>query len=88
MKIASGFVRRSVGDCYMVVPVGVRTQVVNGVIALSGSGDFLWGKLETGATEEELVAALCDEYEVDVARAAEDVRAFISDLRQAGVLEE
>ena len=88
MKIASGFVRRTVGDSYMVVPVGTRTRDVQGVIALSESGALLWEKLEQGATEDELVETLLAEYEVERERAEADVKAFVDELRSNGILEE
>ena len=88
MKIASGFVRRTVGDSYMVVPVGTRTRDIPGVIALSESGSLLWETLEKGATEEDLVEALLAEYEVDRAQAEADVKAFVTELRSNGILEE
>lgn len=87
MKIASGFVRRTVGDSNMVVPVGTRTRDIPGVIALSESGALLWEKLEQGATENELIEAILAEYEVEREQAETDVRAFVSELRDKGILE-
>lgn len=88
MKIVSGFVRRTVGDSHMVVPVGMRTRDVPGVIALTESGALLWERLEQGATEDELVQALLAEYEVERDQAETDVRSFVAELRDKGVLEE
>ena len=88
MKIASGFVRRTVGDSHMVVPVGIRTRDIPGVIALSESGSLLWEKLERGAAENELVEVLLDEYEVSHKQAEADVASFVTELRDKGILEE
>lgn len=88
MKIASGFVRRTVGDSYMVVPVGTRTRDIPGVIALSESGALLWERLEQGATENDLVEAILAEYEVERDQAEADVNAFVSELNSKGILEE
>ena len=88
MKIASGFVRRPVGDSHMVVPVGTRTRDVPGVIALTESGALLGERLEQGATEDELAQALLAEYEVERGQAEADVRSFVAELRDKGVLEE
>ena len=87
MKIADGFVRRTVGDSYMVVPVGTRTRDIPGVIALSESGALLWEKLERGANNDELVEALLAEYEVKREQAEADVAAFITELRNEGIIE-
>lgn len=88
MKIGNGFVRRTVGDSHMVVPVGTRTRDIPGVIALSESGSLLWGALEKDATEEGLVEVLLAEYEVDRAQAEADVEEFVAELRSNGILEE
>lgn len=88
MKIASGFVRRTVGDSYMVVPVGMRARDVPGVIALSESGALLWDKLERGATKDELVKSLLAEYEVEREQAATDVDAFVAELHSRSIIEE
>jgi hypothetical protein len=55
-------------------------------LAASGAGVFLWHLLEPGATRDELVAALVDEYEIDEARAGADVDAFVADLAEQGLL--
>lgn len=88
MKIASGFVRRTVGDSYIVVPVGKRTRSIPGVIALSESGALLWEHLESGTTGDELVEILLEEYEVDRERAVHDVKAFLNEMRELGAIEE
>lgn len=88
MKIASGFVRRTVGDSHMVVPVGKRSQEVPGLIALSETGSLIWERLEQGATEDELVGALLDAYDVTREQAAADVRSFVGELSKRGWIEE
>ena len=88
MKIVSGFVRRMVGDSYMVVPVGTRTRDIPGVIALSESGALLWERLRTDVTIDDLVEALLAEYEVDSERAERDVRSFVGYLRDNALLED
>lgn len=87
MKLKDGFVLREVAGSYMVVPVGKRTTEVPGIIALTETGAVLWGKLEQGATEDELVAALLDEYEVSSEQAAADVHAFIEKAAAQNLLE-
>jgi hypothetical protein len=47
---------------------------------------FLWSVLAREQTLAELVAALCDEYEVDVKTAEADVRAFLELLEERGLV--
>ena len=88
MKLKDGFVLREVAGSYMVAPVGKRTAEIPGVIALTETGAVLWKLLEQGATEDELVSALLDEYEVSADQAAADVHSFIEKAGAQGLLEE
>lgn len=83
MKIKDGFVLREVAGSYIVVAVGEAVKNFNGIINLNETGAFLWKILESGATKEELVAKLLEEYDVDEKTAAEDVGKFINKLSEA-----
>ena len=87
MKLRKGFVLRSVADRTVVVP---DNEILNlhMMITLNGTGKFLWERLESGATEDELRDALLAEYDVDEKRAQEDVKAFLAALEKNGCLEE
>ena len=54
---------------------------------VTGSGVLLYDLLETGATEDDLVAAMLAEYEVDEAVARADVAGFVQKLTDAGLVE-
>ena len=54
---------RNVAGYNVVVPIGEAALDFNGMINLNESGALLWGKLEKGSTEEDLVTVLLDEYE-------------------------
>ncbi len=87
MKIKEGFVLRQVGNSYVVVAVGLQTLDFKGMIRLNETGAFLWKQLsERECTEESLVAAMTNEYDVDSKRAAADVGAFIRSLQEADLL--
>ena len=87
MKLRKGFVLRSVADRTVVVP---DNEILNlhMMITLNGTGKFLWERLESGATEDELRDALLAEYDVDEKRAQEDVKAFLAALEKNGCLGE
>ena len=87
MKLKEGFVLRQVGGSYVVVAVGLQTLDFKGMIRLNETGAFLWKCLSAEeCTEESLVTALTNEYDVDDKRAAADVGAFVQSLRQADLL--
>ena len=86
MKVRDGFILRNMGENHLVVPVGSATVDFRCIITLNGSGSFLWEQLQNEKTEDELVKALLDEYDVAEDIAARDVAAFIEDLRKADLL--
>ncbi len=64
MKIKDDFILRKVADSYVVVPVGSMTLNFNGIINLNETGAFLFGVLQKGAKEKELLEKMMDEYYV------------------------
>lgn len=86
MKVRDGFILRNMGENHLVVPVGSATVDFRCIITLNGSGSFLWEQLQNEKTEDDLVKALLDEYDVAEDIAARDVAAFIEDLRKADLL--
>lgn len=87
MKIKDDFILRKVADSYVVVPVGSMTLNFNGIINLNETGAFLFGILQKGAVEQELLQKMLDEYDVSVEKAKSDIDDFISKLKEADILE-
>ncbi len=56
-------------------------------VATNRTGALLWDELADGATREALVASLASRWNLDEARAAADVDAFLALLRDRGLLE-
>lgn len=89
MKLKDGFVLEEVGDSYLAVAVGDRAESVNALIRMNGSGAFLWRLLEKGdMTEEQLLSAMLAEYEVSADVALRDIRGFVKQLSDGGLLDE
>lgn len=88
MKIKDGFLLRTLGDTHVVVPVGQASVDLRGMISLNATGAFLWEALQTEQSHDELVAKLLDAYDVEEARAAQDVARFVELLREHELLEQ
>ncbi len=88
MKIKTGFLLSEVAGKTYAVAVGERSREFRGMISLNDTAKFLWEKLKDDTTAEELVAALLSEYEVDEETAKESVKEFLSELQEAGILEQ
>lgn len=86
MKIKEGFLLRKVAGETVVIPTG-ETLDLNIMITLNGTGEFLWNLLQQETTEEALVAAMLEEYDVSAPIAETDVAAFVAKLKENGITE-
>lgn len=86
MKISDQFILRTIADENLLIPTGHSAIDVKGLILLSESGVLLYNKLKDGCSRKELVKALTDEYEVSENEAAQDIEAFLDQMRQLHIL--
>ena len=87
MKRKDGFIVRQIADQNVAVAVGEASRTFRGMIKLNGTGLMIWNLLEDDITENGIVAALTERYEVDDETARADVRRFIAVLAEAGIVE-
>ena len=86
MRIVAGFIVREVAGETIAIPAGTAARELSGLLALNGSGKLLFELLQTEQTEESLVQALLDTYEIDAATAQAAVAELLAVLRSSGVL--
>ena len=86
MRIVSGFVLRQIAGETIAIPSGPAARELSGLLALNGSGRLLFDLLQSEQTEQSLVQAMLDTYEIDADTAQADVAEFLEILRQNGVL--
>lgn len=86
MKVKEGYMLREVAGNSVVVAVGKATLDFNGLITLNSTGTFLWKLLEQETSEEALVIAILDDYEIDESTARIDIASFIDKLKGADLL--
>ena len=86
MRIAEGFLLKSIAGANVVVPTGSNTVSFGNVITLNETGVFLFELLEKDTTEENLVASMLKEFDIDEATAKADVAEFVGKLKEAGLL--
>lgn len=80
------FLLRDVAGTWVIVPVGAAVSAFPGMITVNSTGAYLWELLEQEQTEQFLIQALTDRYEVDEATAGADVAAFLNKLKPTGAL--
>jgi hypothetical protein len=74
---------RKIDDEYFILTV--PDAVMHNV---TGSGVFIFDQLIEGRDEKEILKALLDEYEVTPAEAEEDLKGFLGQMKELGILNE
>ena len=86
MKVNGELILREIAGENILIPVGATALRIQGMISLTESGVLLWNRLQTECTEEDLVDAVLEEYDVDRETAEADVQAFLNQLRTLELL--
>lgn len=87
MKINKEFVLREIAGDYIIIPTGRTVLEFNGLITVNEVGVSLWNMLQKGATLDELVQGILDEYDVEEQVAREDIQEFLETLIDGGILD-
>lgn len=87
MKIADGFLLKTVAGKNIVVSVGAEVNF-NGMLTLNDTGVYLWNLLQKDTTKDDILNKMLEEYDVSEEIASADIDAFIQKLRQANILED
>lgn len=86
MKIKPGFIIKTIGLRFMVLPIDAQALHFNGIMTLNKSGKLLFEALEKEQTLESLVKLLMDHYEVSFEDARKDVIQFVDSLKEKDLL--
>ena len=86
MKIKYNFVLRTVAGMNVVFPLGADANKFKGLLTLNESGVMLFRLLRNECTQERLICALVDEYDVSPEQARADVNEFIDKLKSVGCI--
>lgn len=86
MKIKDGFVKRKIGDKYLVVST-LRADSSSMFIELNESSSDIWDFIAKGYDEEATANELVKKYGIEKEKALADTKSIVEQMRQAGVLE-
>ena len=86
MEIKKKLMKRTIAGDTFLVPVGKAVYDSNGMFFLTEVGAFIWDLLPDALSQEEIVAAVLSQYEVDEATAQADVAAFLKKLTDMEIL--
>lgn len=86
MRLKDDFILHNTGEDFVIIATGEATKNFNGIIKLNNMGGEIVGLLTTDISEEEIIKAIVEKYEVEYATAKEDIRNLLDSLRKAGVI--
>jgi len=78
----SQFASRYVGKELILVPIRTKVTDMNEMFTLNEVGSFIWEQIDGAHTEADIIKAVVDEFDVDEAKAGEDVTGFIVRLEE------
>lgn len=90
MKLRKGFVLRDVCGDKALVGEGLEAVDFERLLCFNETAAWLWEKAEELGTftADELIAALCEEYDVDNELATKDVNTIIKKWQEIGLTED
>lgn len=88
MKACGGFVLRNIAGEYMLMPTGAMIGSFRGAVLMNELSAFLWEKLQSPITRDDLLSEILAHYSIDEETAAADLDAALAELKQMRVIEE
>ncbi len=83
--VKQGFVMREIAGEFIAVPVD--STCGNNIVVLNPVSKFLWEEMKTAKTFDELVEAMLKEYGIERAEAETDLKDFLAQLENGGLIE-
>lgn len=87
MKAKTNFIVRNVLDEYILMPTNDNIGRFDGTVMLNEVSAFIWAQLQQETTEDAVVAAILEEFDVDRETAVNDLRSLLGSFEKMGLLE-
>lgn len=88
MKLKDGIVTNSIDGESFAIATGKAAREFNGLIKNNPSAAFIFELLKTEQTEDSIVAAMLEKYEVDESTVRADVKELLKLLKSKNLIEE
>lgn len=88
MKLKDGIVTNSIDGESFAIATGKATKEFNGLVKNNPSAAFIFELLKKEQTEDSIVAAMLEKYDVDEATVRVDVRELLELLKSKNLIEE
>ena len=86
MKLKQQFIVRNIMGENILVPKGSTAMDFNGLITLNETALDIWNLLPEAEDEAAVVERMLGIYDIDRETLEKDVKAFLQELREAGIL--
>lgn len=86
MRLKDDFILHNTGEDFVIIATGEATKNFNGIIKLNNMGGEIISFLSNDISEEEIIKAIVEKYEVEYETAREDILNLLDSLRKAGVI--
>ena len=86
MRLKDDFILHNTGEDFVIIATGEATKNFNGIIKLNNMGGEIVSFLSNDISEEKIVKAIVEKYEVEYEIAREDILNLLDSLRKAGVI--
>jgi hypothetical protein len=83
---AGDFVARTIAGETIIVPVRGQVGDLEAIYNFNDVGSFIWERLDGRASVDQIIEALCQEFEVPREQAAQDAAEFLESLQSAGLI--
>ena len=85
-SLKGSYVLRQIAGEYLAIPISNKSGEDAGIVVLNPVSQIIWGKLENGATFDEILDVVTTEFDVSKEEATADIKEFLDGLQQAGLL--
>ncbi len=88
MKLKDGFVLHDVASSHVAVATGEVGEQFSGLVRNNDTAHFIFTKLMEETTEQDIVAAMVEEFDAPKETIEQDVHQILSQFRDEGFLDE
>ena len=85
MKLKDGFILRKIPGMNLIIPAGENIKTFKGALMLNDTAAFVYERLQSGVSREEIAEQMTQEYDVTLEKAQEGVEKAILQLVEGGV---
>ena len=85
-SLKGSYVLRQIAGEYLAVPISNEAGDDANIVILNPVSQIIWGKLENGATFDEILNAVTAEFDVSDEEATDDIKEFLNGLEEAKLL--